>query len=554
MSKLIKVFFVGISYVLVAAMAINGSLAFLQDQESDVNVMTTGNVYIRQHEFERGVNDDGTYQTVTTQRGIGYKLVDFTQDKPLYPATGEIIGWDSTRVYFDQFGEGHELGAMDVLAGLNNVQDKFVFVENTGDCDAYVRTLIAYEIGSMSNAYTDGYVMTSVNLAWKVNEIGAITVDGNNYYLVEYIYDGNFYNEDGTIAVENGNARHPDGIVHPGEWTYCSLAQVYLAGKASNQDLEAIDGNDNGTYDIIVVSQAVQASGFDNAEAALDAGFGDCTIDNFPYDNTVIIYTDDQPKFMKAHEEGKRIIICTDILHITEPYFDGKGAEVTLDGIGTGRYAYLAFAPGKGKDITVENLSVVGSGFVEMGHYKEGGGTYIANNLSIKNVNATLCIYNGDDSVAAAFTSYGKATLTDCVMFGATANLEGFTAYDAGFTNGTKTFINGGYYGSIYVWHQAHMTVNNAKIDYIRSAAITLNNLGKLTVGEGADIGTICLAPDTYAPSLVVKDGAVVDVIDLSEIVRPDKVKITIEDGATIGAFVDNGVEYATLDAWRAAQ
>ena len=554
MSKLKKVLLMCTAYVLVATLAIGSTIAYLQDDDSDVNVMTLGNASIRQHEFERAVNADGTYQTIATKRGTGYKLVEFTQKKPLFPAAGNITGWDSTRVFFDQIGKGHELGAMDVLAGINNVQDKFVFVENTGKTDVYVRTLIAYEIGSMTNAYTDGYIMVNKNLAWKTNEIGEITVDGNNYYLIEYVYDGNFYNEDGTIAVESGNARHPDGVLHPGDWTYCSLAQVYLAGKTTNENLEAIDGNNNGTYDIIVLSQAVQAAGFGNAEEALDVGFGDCTIDNFPYDDTVIIYTDDQAKFIKAHEDGKRIIISTDILHITDSYFDGKGAEITIAGTGPELYGYLGFTPGINKDVTVENLSVVGSGFIEIGHHKEGGGTYVVNNLSVKNVNATLCIYNVDDPVAAAFTSYGKATLTDCVMTGTITNREGFTAYDAGFVNGTKTCIKGGEYGSIYVWHQAHVTINNAQIDHIRSAAITTSNLGKLTVGAGADIGTICLAPDTYAPSLVVKNAAVVDIIDLTEIVKPNKVNITIEDGATVGAFVDNGVEYATLDAWKAAQ
>lgn len=554
MSKFKKILLLYTAYVLIAALAIGGTIAYLQDNDSDVNVMTLGNVSIRQHEFERAVNADGTYQTIATNRGTGYKLVEFTQKKPLYPATGNISGWDSTRIFFDQFGQGHELGSMDVLAGLNNVQDKLVFVENTGKTDIYVRTLIAYEIGDMTNAYTNGYIVVNKNLAWKTNEIGEIAIDGNHYYLVEYIYDGNFYNEDGTIAVQNGNERHPDGVVHPGDWTYCSLAQVYLSSKTTNEDVVEIDGNNNGTLDIIVLSQAVQATGFGNAEEALDASFGDCTIDNFPYNNTVIIYTDDQAKFMKAHEDGKRIIISTDILHINDSYFDGKGAEVTIAGTGPELYGYLGFTPGRNKDVTLENLNVVGSGFVEIGHHKEGGGTYVVNNLSVKNVNATLCIGNGIDMVAAAFTSYGNATLTDCVMTGTTANREEFTAYDAGFVNGTNTVVNGGKYGDIYVWHQAHITINNAQIDHIRSCAITYKNLGKLTIGAGADIGTISLAPGSYAPSLVVNNGAVVDIIDLTEIVKPDKVNITIENGATVGAFVDNGVEYATLDAWKAAQ
>ena len=45
--------------------------------------------------------------------------------------------------------------------------------------------------------------------------------------------------------------------------------------EATNEDCEAIDGNGNGKLDIIVLSQAVQAAGFENAQIALDTAFGD---------------------------------------------------------------------------------------------------------------------------------------------------------------------------------------------------------------------------------------------------------------------------------------
>lgn len=272
-----------LSLVLAVAIGVGSTMAYLQDTDEDVNVMTLGNVYIEQHEYERAVDEEGNYEIIRAEeRGEdSYKLKDFTQAKPLYPATGEVTGWDEMGVCFEQL-DGNKLGKMTVLDGLNNVQDKFVFVENTGKSDAYVRTIIAYEVGSAEDAYGD-LIMTSTNTFWLENEIGVVTIDDNNYYVVEYLYDGNQYPEGEKETIVNGNGKHPDGIVHPGEYTYNSLAQIYLKGKATNEDMEAIDGNKNGTYDILVVSQAVQTQGFADAKTALDTAFGPITVDNNPW-------------------------------------------------------------------------------------------------------------------------------------------------------------------------------------------------------------------------------------------------------------------------------
>lgn len=313
MSKLKKVLLMCTAYVLVAALAIGGTVAYLQDSDSDVNVMTLGNVSIEQHEYERAIDANGNYETIyAEERGEnGYKLTDFTQAKPLYPAVGSVSGWDSVKVCFEQL-DGNKLGRMDVLDGINNVQDKFVFVENTGKTDAYVRTLIAYEVGSDTDAFGD-LIKTSANTFWKSTRVGVIAIDGNNYHVVEYVYDGNQYPEGGEM-VKAANGKHPDGIVHPGEYTYCSLAQVYMASKATNEDVEAIDGNKNGTYDILVVSQAVQAAGFADAETALDTAFGDITATNHPWaDGVKTAVVEDADGLVEALENGKDVILTDDV-------------------------------------------------------------------------------------------------------------------------------------------------------------------------------------------------------------------------------------------------
>jgi predicted ribosomally synthesized peptide with SipW-like signal peptide len=132
--------------------------------------------------------------------------------------------------------------------------------------------------------------------------------------------------------------------------------------------------------------------------------------------------------------------------------FSGHGSIITISGTGTSTehedYGYVGFIPISGYDAEISDMTFVGAGFVEIGHhhgtYIEGGGTYTVKNIIIKNLIATLNINNGGNPIASAFSHYGKATLKDCVMTGTTTKKAGYTPYDAGFVNGTTTFIEGG--------------------------------------------------------------------------------------------------------------
>ena len=123
MSIMKKLLAVALTASISAGAAIAGTVAYLQDTESDVNVMTLGNVDIEQIEQERDAN--GT-------------LVDFSQAKPAYPAVGSIE-WDTDLLTVN--GVGYKV----FDDGLKNVVDKIVTVNNTGKSDAYVRTVVAIE-------------------------------------------------------------------------------------------------------------------------------------------------------------------------------------------------------------------------------------------------------------------------------------------------------------------------------------------------------------------------------------------------------------------------
>ena len=70
MKNLKKISISILSLALVAILSIGGTIAYLTSEDSDVNVMTMGNVKIEQ--IEQEWNEAG-------------ELVDFTQAKPLYP-------------------------------------------------------------------------------------------------------------------------------------------------------------------------------------------------------------------------------------------------------------------------------------------------------------------------------------------------------------------------------------------------------------------------------------------------------------------------------------
>lgn len=375
-----KVLFVLLSMALVAAISIGGTLAYLQDRDSDVNVMTLGNVSIAQHEYEREVDAAGNYVTYTeTKREgnpIGYKLAPFTQAKPLYPAVGEAANYDETKVYFAQL-DGNPLGAQSPFdeKELKNAQDKFVFVENTGKTDAYVRTIIAFEIGTAENVMgepnnaNENLIMMNYNQYWTRNFIGAAQIDGNNYYLVEFVYDG----------ANGANSKHPDGIVHPGEFTYCNLAQVYMTPKATNEDVEKIDGNKNGTYDILVLSQAVQATGFSDAKTALDTAFGTSAEKAAEWFGGTAIpsYVFDQEGFDEAMAHAGNINLLSDVeiggdiklptsLNLGGHTLSSQGVEVANDfAVSNGKYVmkdtfqYIDIRPVESDIYTFTNITFV---------------------------------------------------------------------------------------------------------------------------------------------------------------------------------------------------
>ena len=560
MKKLKKFLLSTLSLALVAVLSVAGTLAYLTSEDSDVNVMTMGNVKIAQHEYERATNADGSYKTDTIDNQTSYVLQDFTQDKPLYPIVGdpskpgndpEYAGWDATSVRMSQVDS---YGGMSVFAG-KNAQDKFVTVENTGRSDAYVRTLVAIEIGEGNPAL----IGTSYHQTWSKNEIGTIEVDGNKYVLIEYLYDG------------ASGVRHENGVLPAKDTTYPSLSQVYLKSETTNEDCEALDGNGNGRLDILVLSQAVQTKGFANAQTALDTAFGDITTTNHPWVDA---------KTSAPNVENGTMNLTGDIYVVDKPFYNevDNTSSVTINGNGNTVHSTVTsenvfnwypgtsgsrptmgemFSSTNGSKITINDLTFKGTTHtISLGKYKDSQyGNYDTelNNVNIIGLEVASYGPGYNDKVSGigqAVIAFGKATFNNTNIYGTKrTGLEtgpNWPLYDLAVVNHASATLNNSKVGTIYTWAKSSVIVNNSNVDTIYTAAN--KTYQGIVVNSGSNVKNI-IAHANYSLLINVNAGATVDTIDLTIISNLDNCTINIAEGAKVNKIVTSSKTY-TLEEW----
>ena len=143
--------------------------------------------------------------------------------------------------------------------------DKIVTVENVGRSDAFVRTLIAFE---GTKEFVEGKLTVDGSIISANNYVGQITVNGEEYTLYMYVHDDALAKGDKVTGLLNSFTLKPE----------VTQGEVAFAGEE---------------YDILVLTQAVQAEGVDtDAAAALNKVFGVITPDNHPWGTTMDWYGD----------------------------------------------------------------------------------------------------------------------------------------------------------------------------------------------------------------------------------------------------------------------
>ena len=443
-----KFLLAALSLVTVAVVSITGTVAFLQDEKSDVNVMTTGNVYIEQIEQERDENGN---------------LVPFTQAKAAYPAVGSIA-WD------DQLLNVNGTACKVFDDGLKNVIDKIVTVNNTGKSDAYVRTVVAIEApeGDPNNLIHVGFNEIGIE-----TEGGFVTkIDGVDYFIMAFVYEE---------ALAAGAKSAP------------SLMQVFLDAKATNEYCAKF----GATWEILVVSQAVQTAGFADAKTALNAAFGKTSEkaaewfggENFVIPDAVVASADE---FKKAIAKGGNVML-TDDIELTGTLVATKDAVIDLNGnkvTAPSSGAMFQSQSNASPDITITSSAPGAEINVAGGDTSVllGYGKTVIKNVTI---NVTGC----DNATPNPFKVYGDLTL------------------------GEGTVVNVDYLGTALISNNgAHkIVIDGAKINIGTfktngTAIITLNNSSTLEMKNTAiKIGEFVLS-SFGGDSLVSKvDGVTID-------------------------------------------
>ncbi len=432
--KLKNLLFTGLSFVLVATVAIGGTVAYLTSTDDDVNVMTLGNVKIEQHEYQRA--DGIAHDAGDLGAGNGVKegaLVPFVQGKKLYPAVpANNASTDYTAEATDLFFWGDYVYSGTAGNGLwndnklSNVMDKMVFVENTGKSDAYFRTIIAFECpeGMEYSEGSDKEFMMNTNgsTVYSWENIGYTTIDGVRYLVMVATYQN---------ALKPGNQSHP------------SLLQVVMTHNATNEDMELL----GDTYEILVVSQAVQPEGFANAETALDTAFGEITTTNHPWTNgvdlpTIATTTNELKNALKT--KGETIVLTSGTYDMGGNFSIAEG--VTL--IGSENSVIKGTLTSTMKNITVKNVTFKG-GNAQRWAYAKG-------NVVFEN-----CTFDANSVYAIHYdgTSGADITYKNCDIIGwvAIAGGQNSLTFD-----GCRIFGNGTY-GVIRTYSDT--TIKNCTFD-----------------------------------------------------------------------------------------
>ena len=540
-----------LSLAIVAGLAITGTVAYLQDTDGEVNVMTMGNVFIEQYEQERVSETDSTLQT-------------FTQGQQIVP----LVGNDGSKGTMNI--NGYDIPNVRNLSDAKNYVDKIVSVKNTGTAGAYVRTIFAFpEAGDFDTTYNSSEQWFHWNGSSDTD-----TTPKNNGWMWgrdKSEWPGNTDNWDVVENVEitvNGEARTYDiyvatnkNIIEAGETTSPSLLGFFVDKRVDNEKDESgniyytfttSDGKEYNLGDItdlnvLVLSQAVQADGFADAWTALDTAFGDPRAENAddPTKKNIEVWlsevegstevVNDEAGLKGAIENGKSIVLTEDT-KLTADVAVPEGQSIVLAS------ASDATLDLDGKTITgnvpkssghviknAGNTSIIG-GTVASTANNGGSAIYNSGTMTVEEATLTGAPHEGESWPSYTVNNYGDMTIKDTTVTsthggiasssGGTVTLENVNVTTSGFGGsshvfylsgaGSKLVVNSGTYthkgngdGSIaYVSSGTSLEINGGTFT-AEGNAYGIAVLGNVTINGG----TINNKPQMWGGTLTINGG-----------------------------------------------
>lgn len=219
--------------------------------------------------------------------------------------------------------------------------------------------------------------------------------------------------------------------------------------------------------------------------------------------------------------------------------------------------------------------------FIAFGEYRDKGNyvefTNILNNVTAKDM---VVDHPGIENVKAIdymcplVFLRGVNTVNDCEFTGTTTTAVPFPdnygdmreplPYDCGVPNNCAAVFNNCVVDRLYAWSHSMITLNDTKLKYIRCSThhnsfadahltigpgtvvdeifVTSSGLAKRAKDENGQYHWIDDPANRWAPSLIVKAGAVVKRLDMNNRPSLDKygnLSVIIEEGATVGEIVN---------------
>ncbi|MGN1019020.1 MAG: SipW-dependent-type signal peptide-containing protein [Aristaeellaceae bacterium] len=245
-----KIVLLASALCMVAILAIGGTLAYFTDTETKTNVFTTGNVDITLVEQQRGEKDGETV------------LVDYSGEKLLLPIVGSAQG------------EKVNVGGIDLPVAKNYI-DKIITVTNNA-LPAYVRVYVAIP-AVLDNTTEASQNILHFNFTPESSAAGEwgseicvaeeCTIDGIVYTV--------YYRTYKTVLAKDATTATPAyiGFYLDKDVDYDNDNGYYTITR--NGETEQIDYDFSQKVKIPVYAVGAQAEGFTDADAAIDAAFGE---------------------------------------------------------------------------------------------------------------------------------------------------------------------------------------------------------------------------------------------------------------------------------------
>lgn len=561
-----KILAMVLSLALVATLAISGTVAYLTDDESAVNVMTVGKVDILLHEEQRSETGD---------------LEDFEDNKNLMPAVGSAQGPK------DDWG----------MPTPENYVDKIVRVENIGESPAYVRVFIGIPAALEESSTAAGKNILHWNWGnrFDPDKTGAYnSSDANSPYNAQFpapefvkaveiedlngkkiLYNVYCFTRTEALEADKGDesmtAATLIGVYLDSAVDYCDEDGYYYFGSKDDTDnritVNGLNSPDSAAYDfdngihIPVFAQAVQSEGFDSAADAFAAAFptmvtpwDDGTMEeNMTAGGSVVVNkpTDLQAAIAAAKPGDVVAIAAGEYDEIILQNADGSPKTgITLKGSSGTKVGFLDL--NSSSDITIKGITFDASKAQptytfkyekkESGYYANITGSDSAkpaHDITIQN-----CVFEGTSSQSNfAPIDFEEVGRTSGHAYNVTVDNCNFNCTGINYirmnymSNGTVTIINNTFGGGSY--GTTHNTMNftgNSSDLVIAGNKINNWNVEKNAIGTSYQGGkpAIVITNNTFSNSALVGEGGV---IELKSNYTADNCSVTISGNTYAGAL-----------------